>query len=271
VNRDLIVGLARRGHRVRAIAPVTGADAPRAHAFECSHPEIVVRWFQQPDYVLLGAGSPDEVTAAVREEIRQFKTAIASELDSGADAVICGRESAAVALHHITAAKSTPALVIAHGTGFEDAANRAWPADLQEHVTGAYRRCNRVVLVARHMCRWLDLLRLDHAITIANATDPKRFFPASKDRDLMGRWQIAADDIVVAHLSNLGSLKRPLDIVYSAPRALAAESRLLFVILGGERLRPEMERACAELGVRDRFRFTGAGVYQPGGHGRDAV
>ena len=256
VNRDLIAGLARRGHRVRAVAPVMAKDLSLAEAFARAHPNISFRWFQQPRYVLI-SGPADEIRDAVSAEARQFADTLSAEMAHEPDIVICGRESAAVALTQVEAAASVPAVVIAHGKGFVDAANGDWPPPLQDRIVSAYHRCGRVILVARHLQRWLGALRLPHATVIGNAADHRLFFPAPKDPELMRRWQIQPDDLVVAHLSNLGPIKRPFDIVKAAGRALAREPRLLFLIVGNDRLRGEMEEACVGAGIAGRFRFAG--------------
>ena len=43
----------------------------------------------------------------------------------------------------------------------------------------------------------------------------------------------------------------------AAGRALAQEPRLLFLIVGTDRLRGEMEEACVRTGIAGRFRFAG--------------
>src|SRR5262249_41579727 len=200
---------------------------------------------------------PDEVCAAVSLEIRQFTESLAAELREATDVVICGRESAAVALAQVVSAASAPAVVIAHGKGFLDAANGNWPPPLQGRVVAAYHPCARVILVADHMRRWLIPLGLTSGIVIANTADHRLFLPAPKDPELMQRCRIRRDDIVVAHLSNLGPIKRPLDIVLAARQALAHEPRLLFLIVGNDRLRGEMEAACRQFSLAGRFRFVG--------------
>ena len=61
----------------------------------------------------------------------------------------------------------------------------------------------------------------------------------------------------MAHASKLAPVKRPLDIVLAAERALPAEPRLLYLILGDGPLRAPMEEACAQRGITSRFRFAG--------------
>ena len=73
----------------------------------------------------------------------------------------------------------------------------------------------------------------------------------------MEQLGIEPDALVVAHVSNLGPIKRPLDVVLAAELALCVEPRILGLILGDGPLREQMEEAAAERGIRGRFRFAG--------------
>jgi L-malate glycosyltransferase len=83
------------------------------------------------------------------------------------------------------------------------------------------------------------------------------FRPRRKPNALARRLGIPDRDVVVAHLSNLKKIKRPMDVVESAERALAANMRLTYVIVGDGDCRSPMVEACARKGISDRFRFTG--------------
>src|SRR5262249_40902370 len=65
------------------------------------------------------------------------------------------------------------------------------------------------------------------------------------------------NDVVVAHVSNLKWLKRPLDITAAADTALRQNPRLLYLIVGDGPGRQPLEQACKERGIADRFRFVG--------------
>jgi glycosyltransferase involved in cell wall biosynthesis len=78
----------------------------------------------------------------------------------------------------------------------------------------------------------------------------------------MRELRIADDDVVVSQVGNLKAIKRPLDLVESAARALPRNPRLLYLIVGDGILRREVEAACTRLGVTDRFRITGWVPYE---------
>ena len=62
---------------------------------------------------------------------------------------------------------------------------------------------------------------------------------------------------MVAHLSNLKAVKRPLDLVLSAELALRAEPRLVYVVVGDGADRQAMENECRQRELASRFRFAG--------------
>src|SRR5205809_3386112 len=75
-------------------------------------------------------------------------------------------------------------------------------------------------------------------------------FPTRRSSDLH-------DGIVVMHVSNLKPLKRALEIVDSAARALKLNRRLVYVIVGDGFQRQAMEEACRSNGIAEHFRFVG--------------
>ncbi len=62
---------------------------------------------------------------------------------------------------------------------------------------------------------------------------------------------------MIAHVSNLKPVKRPLDLVRSAVETTRRDARLMYLIIGDGPLRKRMEEACRQAGVRDRFWFAG--------------
>ena len=84
------------------------------------------------------------------------------------------------------------------------------------------RAADKVVAVAQHQTERLRALGLENLVTVRNAVDPEVFAPAPRDPLLMRELNVTADDVVVAHFSNLKDVKRPFDIIDAAARALPA-------------------------------------------------
>jgi glycosyltransferase involved in cell wall biosynthesis len=110
---------------------------------------------------------------------------------------------------------------------------------------------------ARHLVDGLRRLGIPDATVILNAIDLDRFTPEPADRALRTSLGISEDQIVIAHVSNLKGIKRPLDFVEAAAATASAEPRLRFLVVGDGALLSAMQSAVATAGLLERFVFTG--------------
>jgi glycosyltransferase involved in cell wall biosynthesis len=251
---QLIAGLARRGHRVRALAPITPEALRAGDAFAARHPAIQVTRFPVPCFdveqnrpTLYGS-----YEAEAREIGDRLPDLVARERP---DVVFAGRELFAVHLSRFTA--SLPGVVRVAGGASIGALGGSWPADRARRLFDHLRGMTRVVSPARHLADRLREAGLDNVEVIPNAIDVRRFVPRCPDPELRRRLGIAPGDVVVMHASNLKGLKRPLDIARSARAALAQDPRLRYVIVGDGALRGALEDLCRREGIAGRFRFLG--------------
>jgi glycosyltransferase involved in cell wall biosynthesis len=120
-----------------------------------------------------------------------------------------------------------------------------------------YRKVKLIVTPAKHLAESLRQLGVHHTKTIPNAVDLHQFSPRPKNNALLRELAIRDDAVVVAHASNLKALKRPLDVVSSAQRALQQNPRLVYVIVGDGTCREVLEEACRERRISEYFRFVG--------------
>jgi glycosyltransferase involved in cell wall biosynthesis len=133
----------------------------------------------------------------------------------------------------------------------------SYPVDLARQLLEQYRRVNLIVTPARHMAENLRQLGLGNIKVIPNPVDLQRFSPRPKNEDLLRQLTIQSDDTVIVHASNLKALKRPLDLVNSAERALRKNPKLMYVIVGDGPCKEFMAEACRTSNVAERFRFVG--------------
>jgi glycosyltransferase involved in cell wall biosynthesis len=150
-------------------------------------------------------------------------------------------------------ARGNPTNAILRGT---------YPREAGAHFLAQYRKVDLIVTVAEHMALGLRRLGLSNVTTVPNAVDVQQFAPRGRPAGLADALRVRPDDVVVMLVANLHRRKRPLDLVASAPLALQREPRLLYVIVGDGELRPVMEARCRELGIAERFRFTGWVSYE---------
>lgn len=252
----LLIGLAARGHRVRAIAPITAETLEAGERFALTAPRLSVRRYEVPYFET----SPDipAPNAYLRLEaagVGQLFAELADE--QRPDVVLAGRESFARVVPALAASRGLPCVLRVTGATSSALLEGAIEAERAAALLAGLRSVDALFTPARHLAQRLEALELGRIHVIPNAVDLDRFRPRARDEKLAGSLGIASDDVVVAHVSNLKPLKRPLDVVASAERALREEPRLFYLVVGDGLGREEMETACSAAGLRGRFAFSG--------------
>jgi glycosyltransferase involved in cell wall biosynthesis len=253
----LFSGFAAAGHRVRVLSPITAAALRAGDAFAAQQPDIRVTRFEVP-YFECAPNLPasEAYRRTEREHIRALLPALIGA--ERPDIIFLSRETFAWDAPDIARAHSVPCVLrMAGGTTF-GIVDRTLPDAEARGLMEQFRKATLIVSPAPHLAALLQQqLGLRPVTVICNTVDLQRFAPRTKDAHLLRQWSIGADDIVVAHVSNLKSIKRPLDIVEAAGKALRQNPRLLYLIVGDGPGRDAMERACNEQGISARFRFAG--------------
>jgi len=260
VGSQLLEGLARRGHRIRAIAPVTRETVAAGDRFAGAHPEIHLTRFPVSHFET----SPDLPTAdqyrrAEGEGIGAawHRTLSETGADAVPDVVIVGRETFALHVPELASAAGIPTLLIVHGGTTLTGIMKSFPAAKRERYLEQFRKVDRIVAVANHLADRLRAFGFDEVITIRNAVDHRKFFPRPKDPALLQQLGIGAEQPTVVHVSNLRMLKRPLDIVDSAQQVVRQRPDTVYVVVGDGPDRKGMEEACANQSLAGHFRFVG--------------
>ena len=249
----LVAGLAERGHRVRAISLITDAAQQDGDTFARAHPPLRITRVVAPAAPMDDAQAED---AYRREQGVRLRDAVVKEIGSDRpDVLVTSQTSMAVHVPEFQTAYDVPCALIVHGPTVLGMVAGTVPAD--RALLSGLRQTSRLVAVAPHLARALRRLGLDNSCVIENPVDVGRFAPGRKDPDLMEALAVTREDLVVAHVSRLGAVKRPLDIVFSAEHALRSNPRLLYLILGDGPLRATMQQACAQRGLTPHFRFVG--------------
>ena len=171
--------------------------------------------------------------------------------------LIAGRELFALHVGPLARKHGIPYAVWIRGGSTQGALLGTLPIDEVKRQFGEIARANLVVVPARHLIEGLHRLGVPDATVILNAIDLDRFTPEPADRALRTTLGISEDQIVVAHVSNLKSIKRPFDFVEAAAATASAESRLRFLVVGDGDLLAAMQSAVATARVLERFVFTG--------------
>jgi len=256
VAAQILRGLAGRGHRVRALAPITPETLSTGDVFAAGCPEIDLTRFLLPYFENAHDESgPD--TYRQLEWTRILEALPGLVRDEHPDVLVIGRESVAWHVPDFAIAHDIPSLLIVHGgRTFASLEQGSWVSK-DGGLLEQFRKTDRVVAVAEHLGKRLSRLGVNGIEVIPNPVDLERFQPRERDEALRQAWHIAEEDFVVVHASKLSSVKRPLDIVESARLALREKARLLYVVVGDGPLKHGMREACARSKIDVRFRFVG--------------
>lgn len=254
MNWQLLRGLTRRGHRCRALAPITGDAGRNNGAEKCAGVEIVR--FPVPYFAVSTERYADSYLAAEHVEVApRLERLLEGERP---DIMVIGRESFLFHTMETAAAHALPTLLVTHfGSLPASLLNRSFAPALGPRLLSRIRSVDRVISVAGHQCGAWKQLGLGAITLIPNAVDCSVFSPGTKDPALLRALGIPADAVVAVHVSNLKAGKRPFDLVRSARQALRRDSRLMYVIVGDGPCRSAMEEICRREAIAERFRYTG--------------
>src|SRR5262249_5624089 len=133
------------------------------------------------------------------------------------DIIVIGSTGMAEHLPRLAAPHALPSVVILHND-VDAMLKGGLPGGLHQsqRCLAAFRHADGPVAVAPHVGESARRLGLDRVRVIGNPVDVDQFIPQPKDPDLLEKLGIDPDALVVAHVSYLRSLKRPLDVVLAA-------------------------------------------------------
>lgn len=245
--------LAGRGWRVRALTPELDGGDPDMPGFDLARPEIEAHHYPVPDYFVDPFDPPpaeweDATRAGVRDGLERMIAA------SRPDALLV-RELWLPYATDVATRHSLPVVALVRGNPTSAILAGIFPPARTQMLLDVLRKVDAIVTVARHFLPGLHTLGFENVTCIHNAVDVKRFTPAPRDADLAARLQVRDSDVVVLHAAQIKPIKRPLDIVRSAPLALRRNGRLLYLIIGEGVSRHEMIELARASGVHERFRF----------------
>ncbi len=253
---QLLGRLVRLGHRVRAIGPMTAEARRDGDRFAASQPAIEVHRFSVPYFEVEVRRVPSE--AHRRHEEEQIEEHLDRLMDLEApDLVLLGRETFAWVAARLAARGAVPCVLRIGGPLLRALVAGTYPAAHAGRYVDGCRAADLLIVQGEHTRELAERLGVRRVAVVPNSVDLGQFVPRPSPAPLRAALGIGSDDVVVVHASNLKLLKRPLDIVRAAARALPVDPRLVFVIVGDGECRAEMEDLCRRTGVANRFRFVG--------------
>jgi len=256
VAAQVLPGLATMGHRIRAVAPITEVDLRSGDLFAERNGGIELNRFVVP-YLDVSPDTPpsEEYRRRERRSIERHVTR-SVELERP-DVILIGRESFGPHVAPLARAHSIPSVLLIQGATTMGILNGSYPRQLAARLIERLGEADIAVTSARHMRRTLAELGVPDVAIVPNPVDLDRFRPLPDARTLRDELGISERDVVVAHVSNLKALKRPLDLVDAAQIALSQDDRLVFIVVGDGPCRSAVESACADRDILGAFRFPG--------------
>jgi glycosyltransferase involved in cell wall biosynthesis len=258
---DILDRCAKRGHRIRVLAPIAESSvgvAPRRGEYS---PRLDLTRFPVPYFQKFNQkpAASDEYSAIEGRYVRQILPHMIQE--DRPDLLFLGREIFAAYVPEIAARSGLPCVLRIAGGTTRDLLQGSFSSELTESLLDGYSQVDLMVSPARHMAERMTQLGFHSVRVIPNAIDTERFNMGQRDRQLTTSLNIDEHDIVVAHVSNLQKLKRPMDLVSSANQALRQNPSLLYLFIGDGIERAALEARCASLGITERVRFAGWVAY----------
>jgi glycosyltransferase involved in cell wall biosynthesis len=253
---QLLARLAALDCSIHAVAPITIAALRDGDPLATCHPALRITRYEVPAFdVTPYEAPPDDLRQRESAQLEGLVPRLIAETDP--QLVVVGRETFAWYLPAPGRTDTRPYVLFVRGNPTSAILRGTYPREAAAYVLAQYRKFDLIIAVADHLAEGLRRLGVPNVLTIPNAVDTGRFAPRARPPDLGRALGIGAGDLVVMLVANLHRRKRPMDFVESASLALRHEPRLKCVVVGDGVLRPALEARCRELGITERFRFTG--------------
>jgi glycosyltransferase involved in cell wall biosynthesis len=248
--------IARRGHRMVALGPITPADRARGEDPRGELPETMTVARYDVPYFHLSPYSVEEFERYQQIEHEGIRRALPQLVDRfRPDVLVAAHETLGEAVLDCAREKGLPFALMLRGSPTWQIVTDQYPADRAETYLDLYRRADVVIAVGAYMAEGLGRRGVADVIHIPNFLDLAAFTPSSRDPLLAARYGIAPDDVVVLHASVMQSRKRPEDVLRSAAITLPQAPKLLYLFLGGEERGRALEEASRRQGTAERTRF----------------
>lgn len=255
--------IARRGHRMIALGPITpadrasGLDAPGALPESMTVARYEVPYFHLSPYRL---AEFDRYQQIEHDGIRKALPGLVDRFRP--DVLVAAHETLGEAVIDCARAKGLPLALMLRGSPTWQIVTDQYPADRTVAYLDLYRRADVVLAVGAYMAEGLRERGVPGVVHIPNFLDLTTFAPGPRDPVLAARYGIEPDDVVVLHASVMQSRKRPEDVLRSAAVTLPRAPNLLYLFVGGEERGRALEETSRRQGTAARTRFVDRVSYE---------
>ena len=259
VNIETMRGLAERGHYVRCITFMPG-EYLREENYDESWRDTSIEVYpiEAPFVQSSRPLSPEEMERRENLILEKFHALVDNEKP---DVVMVGHESYSYYANEEARKIGIPLVQVLHGTPTHLIDDGVLPPEMTERFLDSINQATLVVGVSNYLSGIVKRHGIKQATYIHNGTDTEKFRPKEKDPEFLSSLGIDVGNRVIMHASTLRPIKRPLDIVRSAPLVLEKYPETVFVIVGEGVLKEKMKEEARKSGVYDSFRFVGSVDY----------
>ena len=252
INSLVVRGLAARGHRIRAVAPVV-RDETESLDDARDFPGVDIARYLLPESVIEPRKMTDALVAA---EMNGITGGLRSLGGDPPHVVFVGRESF---MRYVPDALpwpvDVPIVLTAHSITANGTLDRDVPqSDASREMRNRLATCRTIVLVGKSQRPNFASLGVP-LVDIPNGVDLDKFAPGDEGGGT--RSATHQEAVTVVHVSNLKEAKRPLDLVEAARIVVEKGADVRFRVCGDGPLRGEMEAAVRRAGLGSHFAFAG--------------
>lgn len=250
----VLPALARRGHEIKAIAPIPAGVIPDDSNLEAVG--ITVERYTVPYFDTDPFANSDR--GFFEHQERHVHGFAAPLLASGwAEVVFAGSATFLPGLPEPARRAGVPTIAVMH-TIYWAREGKLRPADRRPgSILDNLRACGRVICVARHVEDVLIGLGLANTTTITNAVDLDVFHPRPRPEVVPGIEPVAPGTRVIVHAANLKPVKQSWRLVAAAPRILERHPDTVLLLMGDGPCADDLRARIRALGLERQVRLTG--------------
>lgn len=254
ITAQLLRGLARAGHGVRAITDCMDRLAHLTDAARAAMPELSITYFPTPDWPMLVKGSgPPEYRQALSHGARSH---LLQHMERRRpDVVLFGIEQHGPGVIDAAVDRGVPCAMMSHGPVLA-ILDGQFEKDAAARMMDAIMQTDLLYACATHAADRMKSAHLPPVELIANSVDTTLFQDRPKNAALLEELGIGAHERVILHVSNYAEAKRTRDLIASAATVLRHRADVSYLFVGDSKRQPDLERQVDLAGIRDKCRFV---------------
>jgi len=212
---------------------------------------IPIEWFVM-DYFPAHEDAPAEYTQKKNEMILNSLHKVMSTFP--ADAIMVGHECYAWSIPELKQL-GLPIALVTHGTPTHGLGQGIYSNESRDELLRCMGESDIVIAVSQYLADILNGFGIENVHVINNAIDIDMFSPRPPNQKLRAELDLAPEDFVVSHYSNMRPIKRVQDLVEAAK--LVRNENFKYLIVGDGPCREGIVDMVKADGLQSKFKFLG--------------